>query len=81
MATTSINKLERHHIEALNRWIDSHGRQWKSELRHAWFCGTYRGLTPGRDHDEATLQNLRYRLGPAGLETLTAPQIRKAMHS
>ena len=72
-------KLEQHEAEALQRWIDVHGRRWKAALNDAWFCGTYIGITPGRVRDETTLQGLRYKYGPSGLDKLTAPMVARAL--
>ena len=70
-----LNRLHDHELEALARWIDSHGRNWKRALRSAWFTGIFLGLTPGRDRDEATLQGLRTRIGPSRLDHLTTAAI------
>lgn len=69
--TQTLNKLEQHELDALGRWIRSHGGKWKAALRDAWFTGKYLGLTPGRDRDETTLHGLRYKLGPRGLDKIT----------
>lgn len=49
-------------LAALNKWAAQYGRNWKSKLRDAWFCGDYQGFEASN-----YLQQLRNTLGPSWL--------------
>lgn len=49
-------------INALRKWAEKHGRNWKSALREAWMTGNY-----GLFDDAGYLQQIRNQFGPIWL--------------
>lgn len=56
---------------ALNEWIESRGRSWKSKLHTAWQTGNYYGFA-GKN----VLQRIRNTLGPSWLKKAKIQDIR-----
>ncbi|MCX9158132.1 hypothetical protein OPU71_18575 [Niveibacterium sp. 24ML] len=53
--------------EALTRFRDAYGRDWKYKLNLCWTAGNYRAISTGQ---AALLQQVRNELGPEWLDAL-----------
>ncbi len=63
-------KPTREQVEALRRFADREGRQWKAELRLAWRSGCYPWHVRYSPNDEAYLQQVRNQLGQGWLKNM-----------
>ena len=60
-------------LNALKKWRDKYGREWKSYLRAAWLSAYYRGSYMGGT-DTGTLRNIRNEFGSTWLDKFQFPK-------